>query len=72
MEEKEIDVKIDYQLLAKQFADKMIEDFISSLMPDEKTKKFWLATIAVHRQYGIDAATSIKILQELAEITKEE
>lgn len=64
-------VHIDYGALINQIADKVITDFMSALMPDEKTRKIMLGTLAIHRKYGIDAATSIKILQELADLTKE-
>ena len=64
-------IHIDYGGLINQIADKIITEFMSSLMPDEKTRKILLGTLAIHRKYGIDAATSIKILQELAELTKE-
>ena len=66
------EIKIDYQGIVQQIADKVIVEFISSLMPDEKTKKLMLAMVAVHRKYGIDASTSLKILMDYAELIKEE
>ena len=66
------EVHIDQSALFKHLADKIITDFMSALMPDEKTKKILLGTLAVHRKYGIDAATSIRIMQDLAEVLKED
>lgn len=65
-------VHIDQSALIKQMTDKIITDFISAMMPDEKTRKILLGTLAVHRKYGIDAATSMKIMMDLADIFKEE
>lgn len=65
-------VHIDQSALMRQMADKIITDFMLALMPDEKTRKMLLGILAVHRKYGIDAATSIKIVTDLAEILKEE
>lgn len=65
------EVKIDYQGIMQQITDKVILELFGAFMPDEKTKKLLTATISVHRKYGIDAATSIKIMMDLAEIIKE-
>lgn len=64
----ENEVKIDYHGLLNQIADKVIVDFMSSLLPDEKTRKFMVDMVTIHRKYGIDAATSIKIIQEMGEM----
>ena len=71
MQEDEVKVQIDYKRLAQQIADKAVDDMVAAFMPDEKTKKFWEATRAVHRKYGIDVATSMKIMQELGDLLKE-
>jgi hypothetical protein len=72
MNENEPNVHIDYQGLLSQLADKIIIDFMASIMPDEKTKKIMVGVLSVHRKYGIDAATSVKILTDLAEVFKED
>lgn len=61
-------VHIDYGALFNQIADKVITDFMTELTPDENTKKVLLGTLAVHRKYGIDAVTTIKILQDLTKL----
>lgn len=71
MDEKEKEVKIDYQGIIQQLTDKVIVEFVGSFMPDEKTKKLMTAMVSVHRKYGIDAATSLKILMDYAELIKE-
>lgn len=71
MENKD-EVKIDYPGIIQQITDKVIADLFGAFMPDEKTKKILTGMLAVHRKYGIDAATSIKILMDLSEIFKEE
>jgi hypothetical protein len=71
MQEDEMKVQIDYAAIAKEIADKAVGDMVAAFMPDEKTKKFWEATLVVHRRYGIDAVTSMKIMQEIAELIKE-
>ena len=62
-------VHIDYGALINQITDKVITDFMSELMPDEDTRKILLGILAIHRKYGIDAVTSIKILQDMAKLT---
>lgn len=71
MENKD-DVKIDYQGIIQQVADKMIVDFMSAIMPDEQSRKLVAAMAAVHRKYGIDAGTSMKIMLEIGDLIKEE
>ena len=71
MEEK-TEVHVNQSALLKQIADKAITSFMLSLIPEEKDRKVVTAAISVHRKYGIDAATSIKIMTELAEVIKEE
>ena len=65
-------VHIDYQSIIQMAVDKAIVEFVSSLMPDEETRKVMLAMTKAHRKYGVDAATSLKIVQEFAELIKEE
>lgn len=77
MNEKE-DVKIDYDAIfssdtiINKIVDKALAEIISSLMPDENTKKICLALLSVHRKYGIDTMTSIKILKDIGYILKED
>lgn len=71
MNENKEEVKIDYPSIFQQIADKVILEFISSFMPDEKTRKLLSSMVAVHRKYGIDAATSMKIMMDYAELIKE-
>ena len=67
------EVRIDYKSLFEQFADKIIADFVCTVVPvDEKTKRLLAGILTIHRKYGIDAATSIKIMTELGELMKEE
>lgn len=71
MQESNNEVHIDYKELARQIADKAIADFFAVLMPDDKTKKLMLGMMNIHRKYGIDTITSIKILQDFADFSKE-
>ena len=65
------EVKIDPKGIIQQITDKVIEDFMISLLPDEKSKKFTSGIMAIHRKYGIDSATSIRIVMGLGELIKE-
>lgn len=71
MENKD-EVKIDYQGIIQQVTDRVVVDLMSSLMPDEKSRKLVAAMAAVHRKYGIDAATSMRIMMEVGTIFMEE
>lgn len=73
MEEKnKEEVKIDYQGIIQQITDRVIVDLIGTFLPDDNTRKIMAGIVAVHRKYGIDAATSMKIIIDLAEVLKEE
>lgn len=72
MQEDGMNIQIDYATIVKEIADKAVGDMVAAFMPDDQTKKFWTATLAVHRRYGIDAVTSMKIMQEIAELIKPE
>lgn len=72
MNENTDKVHIDYQGLLNQIADRAIAEFLMSFAPDEQTRKLIGGMIVIHRKYGIDAATSAKILQELGELMKED
>ena len=71
MEEKD-EVKIDYQAIIQQITDKAIVTVVEAFLPDENTRKIMHGIVAVHRKYGIDAATSMKIVIDLAEVLKED
>lgn len=66
------EVKIDYQGIIQQITDKVILDMVNAFLPDDNTRKIMTGIVAVHRKYGIDAATSMKIIVDLAEVLKEE
>ena len=68
-EEKE--VKIDHKGIIQQITDKVILDLMTAIMPDDQTRKLVSAMVLVHRKYGIDAATSMKIMAEIATIFTE-
>ena len=72
MNDDKNDIYIDYQSILKLATDKVITEFMSAIMPDDETRKLMIALIAAHRKYGIDAATSVKIIQEFAELIKED
>ena len=65
-------VHIDYSELVRQLADKAVADLFASFMPDEPQRKLITSIFAIHRKYGVDTATTVKILMELGEILKEE
>lgn len=71
MEPKD-EVKIDYHSIIQQITDKVVIELMSSIMPDEKSRKLVQAMATVHRMYGIDAATSMKIMMEIGTIFMEE
>lgn len=72
MNDDKNDIYIDYQSILKLATDKVITELMSSLMPDDETRKLMTALIAAHRKYGIDAATSVKIIQEFAKLIEED
>lgn len=72
MNDDKNDIYIDYQSILKLATDKVITEFMSAIMPDDETRKLMIALIAAHRKHGIDAATSVKIIQEFAELIKED
>lgn len=70
MNEQDGNVHIDHQGVIQQITDKIITDLLVALSPDEKSRKLVSGLLAIHRKYGIDALTSIKIIQEITELTK--
>jgi hypothetical protein len=71
MDEKE-KVQIDQRALIQHLKDKVIIDFMSAIMPDDKTRKLVSSMAEVHRKYGIDAATSMQIMMEIGTMFLEE
>lgn len=71
MDNKNDEVKIDYRGVIQQLTDKVIVDLMSDILPDEESRKLMIAMVTVHRKYGIDAGTSIKIMTEIANIFME-
>lgn len=69
---EEKDIHIDYQGIIQQITDKAIVDLVNAFLPDDNHRKIMAGIVAVHRKYGIDAATSMKIILDLAEVLKEE
>jgi hypothetical protein len=65
-------VHIDYEAIVKDISERAMITMVASFMPDENSKKFCVGIMNVHRKHGIDLVTSMKILQELGEILKEE
>jgi hypothetical protein len=70
MNEQDGNVHIDHQGIIQQITDKIITDVLVALAPDEKSRKIISVILTTHRKYGIDALTSMKIIQEIAELTK--
>lgn len=66
------DVKIDKPGIVQQITDHVVTELVSALMPDDKSRKLVSGMMKIHRKYGIDSTTSLKILMDLAELTKED
>jgi hypothetical protein len=58
--------------MRKQITDKVITDFVTALMPDDKSRRITAKIMGIHRKYGIDAATSMRIMMDLAKALEEE
>lgn len=68
----ERNIHIDYEAIVKDISERAMINMVSAFMPDESSRKLCVGIMNVHRKYGIDPVTSMKILQELGEILKEE
>lgn len=68
----EKNVHIDYEAIVKDISERAMISFMASMMPDESSRKMCVGLMNVHRKYGIDPVTTIKILQDLGEVLKEE
>lgn len=71
MDEKNHEIHVDYTGLINQLTSKVISNIFSDLMPDDKSKKLIEVFFESHRRHGIDAATSLKILMDIAKHTEE-
>lgn len=71
MNEQDTNVHIDRQGIIQQITDKIITDVLVAFAPDDKSRRLITGMLAIHRKHGIDAMTSLKIAQELAELTNE-
>lgn len=67
----EKNVHIDYEAIVKDISERAMINMVSAFMPDESSRKLCVGIMNVHRKYGIDPVTSMKILQELGEILNE-
>ena len=65
------DVHIDIVQMLQTMVDKAMIDLFSVAMPDEKTKKAFVGIMSIHRKYGVDPITSIKIITDLGEVLKQ-
>lgn len=64
-------VHIDYEGILRIAVDKAIADFITSCIPDEQHRKIISGMLAVHRKHGVDAVTSLKIIEDLGKFLEE-
>lgn len=68
--EDDFKIEIDPTALFQQMMDKTFADFMAAMMPDEQSRKLISGIFSIHRKYGIDTATSTKIIMELGELFK--
>lgn len=64
-------IHFDYEGILRMAVDKAIAEFITSFIPDEKNKKIISGMITIHRKYGIDVQTSLKIIEDLGKFLEE-
>lgn len=64
--------KFDYQAAVQQFKDMVAIDVLSSLAPDDETKKIIREAMAVFVKNGVPVDTAMKIVIELGNIIKKE
>ena len=60
-----MEFKFDYQAAIQQLKDMIAIDFMASLAPDEKTKKFIYEIMGVFVKNGVPVETAMKIVSEL-------
>lgn len=67
-----MDYKFDYQAAVQQFKDMVAIDVLSSLAPDDETKKIIREAMTVFVKNGVPVDTAMKIVIELSNIIKKE
>lgn len=67
-----MDYKFDYQAAIQQFKDMVAINVLSSLAPDDETKKIIREAMAVFVKNGVPVDTAMKIVIELGNIIKKE
>lgn len=67
-----MDYKFDYQAAIQQFKDMVVIDFMTSLAPDDKTKRIIGEAMSIFVKNGISADVAMKIIIELGNILNKE
>lgn len=67
-----MDYKFDYKAAMQQLEDAIIINFMSSLAPDDETKKIIREAMTVFVKNGVPVDTAMKIVIELGNIIKKE
>lgn len=67
-----MDYKFDYQAAIQQFKDMVVIDFMTSLAPDDKTKRIIGEAMSIFVKNGIPADVAMKIIIELGNILNKE
>lgn len=67
-----MDYKFDYQAAIQQFKDMVVIDFMTSLAPDDKTKRIIGEAMSIFVKNGITADVAMKIIIELGNILNKE
>ena len=67
----DLNIQFDYEGILRVAVDKAVTEFVTSFIPDKKDKKIIAGMITIYRKYGIDAQTSLKIINDLGELLKE-
>ena len=65
------DVQIDIRQMVQNMVDKAMIDLFAAFAPDDKTRSVLVGIMKVHRKYGIDPITSLKIMVDLGEVLKQ-
>ena len=61
-----MDMEIDMNKFMQQLEDMVVVKAMTSVCPDEKTKKFIRGTLEVFLNNGVSAITTMKMLTELS------
>ena len=65
-----MDIGIDMNKFAQQMEDYVVTKLLSELAPDEKSKKLITDIANIFINNGVPAITAMKIMNDLAEYTK--